>query len=221
MFGEVTKDPVCGLNVDESKAKAAGFQSTFKNQTFYFCSEGCQQHFEKNPERYAGKPAGVPEAAGGAAGDKARAEAVKTKDPVAAIEVDEAQAKAAGLTSDYQGKTYYFCRYDCNKQFDKNPERYLHRKPRPKAALPGIRPAVPATAKDPVCGLEVDSGKAPAKNLKSEYQGKVYYFDQEGCKQRFDKDPKRYLSGSQGPPYLKHILTCRRILVRRCSIGRI
>ena len=72
MFGEVTKDPVCGLNVDESKAKAAGFQSTYKNQTYYFCSEGCKQHFEKNPERYAVKPGEVPEAAGMAPATKAR-----------------------------------------------------------------------------------------------------------------------------------------------------
>jgi len=63
IFGEVTKDPVCGFNVDESKAKAAGFQSTFKDQTYYFCSAGCQQHFEKNPERYAEKPGGGQEAA--------------------------------------------------------------------------------------------------------------------------------------------------------------
>ena len=46
MSGEVTKDPVCGLNVDETKAKAAGLQSSYKNETYYFCSEDCQQHFE-------------------------------------------------------------------------------------------------------------------------------------------------------------------------------
>ena len=51
------------------------------------------------------------------------AEAVKTKDPVCGHEVDETQAKAAGLTSIYQGKTYYFCSYSCNKQFDKDPEQ--------------------------------------------------------------------------------------------------
>ena len=102
-------------------------------------------------------------------------------------EVDEAQAKAGGLTSDYHGKTYYFCRYDCNKQFDKNPERYLQRRPR-KVALTGPEQQSRGV-KDPVCGLEVDEVKAAAMSLKSEYQGKTYYFDQEGCKQRFDKDP--------------------------------
>ena len=52
-FGEVTRDPVCGLNVDASKAKAAGWQSTFNHKTYSFCSPACQDHFEKTPERYA------------------------------------------------------------------------------------------------------------------------------------------------------------------------
>jgi membrane fusion protein, copper/silver efflux system len=197
MFGEVTKDPVCGLNVDESKAKAAGFTNTFQNQTFSFCSEACKQHFEKHPDRFAKKPGGVSETAGGAAGNQAPAEAARSKDPVCGQEVDEAKAKASGLTSDYQGKTYYFCRYECNKQFDKNPERYLHPEAQTGGGAPGDqKPAVPGVAKDPVCGLEVDEVKAAAKNLKSEYQGKVYYFDQEGCKQRFDRYPQHYLSKS-------------------------
>ena len=97
MFGEVTKDPVCGLKVDESKAKAAGFQSTYKNQTYYFCSAGCKEHFEKNPERYAAKPGAIQKTASGAAGDQGQeAQAVKAKDPVCGHEVDQAQAQAAG-----------------------------------------------------------------------------------------------------------------------------
>ena len=212
MFGEVAKDPVCGLNVDESKAKAAGFQSTFKNQTFYFCSEGCQKHFDKNPERYAGKPGEVPEAARGAAGGKGHdAQVVKPKDPVCGHELDEAQTKAAGLTSDSEGKTYYFCSYNCNKQFDKDPARYVHKEAQADSgAHEDQQQAAPATAKDPVCGLEVDPGKAQVKQLKSEYQEKTYYFDTEGCKQRFAKDPKRYLAGSSGatlPPTYLHVPT--------------
>ena len=94
MFGEVTKDPVCGLNVDESKAKAAGFQSTYKNQTYYFCSAGCKEHFEKNPERYAVKPGGIQKTASGAAGDQGQeAQTVKTNDPVCGLPVATGPAK--------------------------------------------------------------------------------------------------------------------------------
>ncbi|HLD48445.1 MAG TPA: YHS domain-containing protein, partial [Desulfobaccales bacterium] len=198
MFGEITKDPVCGLNVDESKAKAAGFQAAHKNQAYYFCSAGCKEHFEKNPERYAAKPGATEKTGGGASADqRPSAQAVRPKDPVCGHEVDETQAKAAGLTSDFEGKTYYFCSYNCNKQFDKDPASYLH-----QAAQSGSgssqAPAVAKTAPDPVCGLPVATGPAKQAGRTSEYQGKLYYFDTDGCKQRFDKDPQHYLSGSSG-----------------------
>jgi RND family efflux transporter MFP subunit len=196
MFGEVTKDPVCGLHVDESKAKAAGFHCTHKNQTYYFCSPGCKEHFEKNPERYAAKPGGTPKTAGGAAGDQGQeAQAGKAKDPVCGHEVDETQAKASGLTSMDQGKTYYFCSYGCNRQFDKDPESYLHQEAQGGSGG-SPAPVVAKTVKDPVCGLPVATGPAKQAGRTSEYQGKRYYFDTDGCKQRFDKDPQYYLTGS-------------------------
>ena len=40
------------------------------------------------------------------------------KDVVCGMQVDP--AKAAG-TSEYQGKTYYFCSKNCKAQFDANP----------------------------------------------------------------------------------------------------
>jgi len=46
----MTKDPVCGMAVDEKKASAT---STYRETTYYFCSEACKQKFEKGPERYA------------------------------------------------------------------------------------------------------------------------------------------------------------------------
>ena len=139
MFGEVTRDPVCGLNVDESKAKSAGFQSIFKDHTYYFCSEGCKQHFEKNPERYAVKPGGIPEAARPVAGDQGHPEEIKSKDPVCGMDIDESKARAAGWVSEYQGKTYFFDSYQCNRQFDKEPQRYVSQgvEPPKSAGAPG------------------------------------------------------------------------------------
>jgi YHS domain-containing protein len=196
MFGEITKDPVCGLNVDESKAKAAGFQGTYKNETYYFCSAGCKEHFEKNPARYAAKPGEIQPTASGAAGDQGQAaQAVRTKDPVCGHEVDETQAKAAGLTSIYKGKTYYFCSYSCNQQFDKDPDGSLRQEA--QGGSGGSQaPVVAKTVQDPVCSLPVATGPAKQAGRTSEYQGKLYYFDTDGCKQRFDKDPQHYLTGS-------------------------
>ncbi len=43
-------------------------------------------------------------------------------DPVCKMEVEEDKAVA---TSEYQGKTYYFCALGCKKAFNQDPEKYL------------------------------------------------------------------------------------------------
>ncbi len=48
-------DPVCGMDIDP--ATAAG-KSDYKGQTYYFCSFGCKKAFDKEPEKYIGKPQG-------------------------------------------------------------------------------------------------------------------------------------------------------------------
>ena len=47
-----------------------------------------------------------------------------------------------------------------------------------------------ATAKDPVCGMDVDPSTAKHK---SEYQGQTYYFCAPGCKRAFDAEPTKYV----------------------------
>ena len=44
-----------------------------------------------------------------------------SKDPVCGMQVVETSAPA---TSEYKGKTYYFCSPSCKTVFEKNPERY-------------------------------------------------------------------------------------------------
>jgi YHS domain-containing protein len=43
-------------------------------------------------------------------------------DPICHMEVKESEAVA---TSEYKGKTYYFCAVGCKKAFDQDPEKYL------------------------------------------------------------------------------------------------
>ncbi len=45
----MTKDPVCGMDVNENQAKA---KADYEGRTFYFCSEHCKQKFEKTPQQY-------------------------------------------------------------------------------------------------------------------------------------------------------------------------
>ena len=44
-------------------------------------------------------------------------------DPVCKMEVEE---QSAAATSEYKGKTYYFCAPGCKTAFDKDPEKYLN-----------------------------------------------------------------------------------------------
>ena len=194
-FGNVVKDPVCGMNLDDGKAKAAGLKSEYQGKSYFFCSDTCRKQFNKTPDRYVSKPeeGAAPERV--ESPPKAQVAPQKTRDLVCGHELDETRAKAAGLTSTYKGKTYYFCSYSCNKQFDKDPEHYLQQEA--QGGSGGFQtPVVPRTAKDPVCGLPVATGPAKQAGRTSEYQGKLYYFDTDGCKQRFDNDPEYYLSGS-------------------------
>ncbi len=45
----MARDPVCGMTVDERKAK---FSSEHDGRTFYFCSSSCKATFDKDPHRY-------------------------------------------------------------------------------------------------------------------------------------------------------------------------
>lgn len=46
--GNMTKDPVCGMDVDENKAA----KTKYKGKTYYFCSPTCQWAFESNPQQF-------------------------------------------------------------------------------------------------------------------------------------------------------------------------
>ena len=54
----MTKDPVCGMQVDEKKAPAT---STYKGQHYGFCGQECKNQFDQNPERYTGSKTSQPE----------------------------------------------------------------------------------------------------------------------------------------------------------------
>ena len=45
-------DPVCGMAVDEEKAKAARRFSEYQGKTFFFCNETCKQQFDETPAKY-------------------------------------------------------------------------------------------------------------------------------------------------------------------------
>ena len=54
----------------------------------------------------------------------ASAEPKEAADPVCGMKVDVGEAKTAKLTSEHQGKMYFFCNDACKKQFDQAPAKY-------------------------------------------------------------------------------------------------
>lgn len=58
---------------------------------------------------------------------------------------------------------------------------------KPLAPLPGIGAA--KSAKDPICGMDVDIATA---QYKSDFKGETYYFCCSGCQYTFEKEPEKY-----------------------------
>ena len=46
---EQGRDPICGMTVDTGSAR---YLSEYKGRTYYFCSAGCKQEFDKQPETH-------------------------------------------------------------------------------------------------------------------------------------------------------------------------
>jgi membrane fusion protein, copper/silver efflux system len=48
----MSKDPVCGMYVNEEYARLTGKAATYGDKTYYFCMDTCREEFEKEPEKY-------------------------------------------------------------------------------------------------------------------------------------------------------------------------
>jgi len=48
----MTKDPVCGMQVDPTTAAGT---SEYQGKTYVFCSAECKRKFDSNPQQHAGK----------------------------------------------------------------------------------------------------------------------------------------------------------------------
>ncbi len=102
----MAKDPVCGMEVDPSRAAGT---SVYKGESIYFCNMNCKKKFDANPELYIKE-----------------AEEETAIDPICGMTVSTASPK--GGTSEYNGKTYYFCSTACKTKFDRDSEAALHPK---------------------------------------------------------------------------------------------
>jgi len=96
-------------------------------------------------------------------------------DLVCGMIVDENSAPAR---TTYDGKAYYFCATYCKETFEKNPDKFIH----------GTMQW--GKTEDPVCGMEVEIPYAAAMSV---YQGRLIYFCNPACKEKFDASPEKFL----------------------------
>ncbi len=71
-----------------------------------------------------------------------------------------------------------------------------------------------AKAKDPVCGMDVETSAA---RYATEHQGERYYFCGSGCRKVFESEPGKYLDPGYTPSMLGAFTDWMRAVLR---IGR-
>ena len=90
------------------------------------------------------------------------------RDVVCGMNVDPAKAAA---TSEYNGKTYYFCAKACKNKFDADPGKYAE-------VVARMAEQVLEEVVDPVCGMTI----SPADSVgEVEHGGHTYYFCNDSC----------------------------------------
>jgi len=144
-----TTCPVMGGQVNKLTAS----YSNYEGVAYYFCCDGCQEKFEKEPKTYIGKVPMKSEASGSsgssvmggktsghtcgasaAAGqsyEAARAScsatcpAMKAKTNLVSDPVCGMQFSTEdGMKVTHEGTEYFFCSEQCKVKFEKNPEKY-------------------------------------------------------------------------------------------------
>lgn len=139
IVGSAAEDPVCGMQVDEQRAAAAGRTTERAATTYYFCADECRRRFLADPVRFVGRPSRQPApshmppviAAGPhatephavqphpAGPDRDGADGSDTAvDPICRMTVTIKDAAAAGRTSTREGRAFYFCSDPCKKTFE-------------------------------------------------------------------------------------------------------
>jgi Cu+-exporting ATPase len=88
---------------------------------------------------------------------------------------------------EHEGTTYHFCCKRCCDRFAATPEAFLA----PPAAAPAL--TAPARAKDPVCGMSVDT---TAGKPRHEHEGTTYHFCCKRCCDRFTATPEAFLTSA-------------------------
>ena len=171
-----TRDPVCGMEIDQGKARADGKTVAHQGRTFYFCSDQCKKTFEGSPAKYAGEPPRPAEPA-----------APRSRQP------GQLQAARHGRPRERAGAR-------ATPAIWARPP--LPDMPGTLTAIDAARLTEgqsPTVAIDPSCGVVVVREDAEKAGLTSEHQGRSWFFSSKACKDRFDREPEKFAPKTDRP----------------------
>jgi Cu+-exporting ATPase len=125
-------------------------------------------------------------------------------DPVCGMTVNPETAVGS---SEYHGKTYYFCSQSCLRKFQADPDAFLnkavggseiqmphasrHQVSKSEDSIPTQVQKETAKLIDPVCGMTVTQDTAAGKK---EYKGEIYYFCSQNCLNKFSANPDAFVN---------------------------
>jgi Cu+-exporting ATPase len=130
-------DPVCGMQVDDTRAAANAVRGA---TTYYFCSAVCRDKFEADPDSLAAAPATLATARFDHFREESRTAVAAAqqkdlaKDPICGMMV----SKATALRSERGGRSYYFCSAGCQRTFESPEQELKAMKTRVMIALTGV-----------------------------------------------------------------------------------
>ncbi len=165
------QDPICLMDVDQTKAKAAGRTATYKGVTFYFCSDGCKKTFDSDPAKYGAAPPSAP-----------MDEMPRGANPLASLK----PLQVEGLDGNPAMTTPPIA-------WSRPPVVGMAGGLTATEAAQLTDGLSPGIVVDPACSTIVLTEDAVKAGLKSEYLGVTRYFSSQACKQRFDADPGKFV----------------------------
>lgn len=96
----------------------------------------------------------------------------------------------------WAGFIFLMMRFGCGAHVTGHGHRHGGSKPGSGTDLPdtNARRTQPEKARDPVCGMTVDTANAKS----SVYDGRIYYFCSQSCRDKFEASPAPYAKGESG-----------------------
>jgi len=115
-------DPVCKMTIEEKDAVGS---STYKGETYYFCSSVCKEDFDKNPETFLKVTSDE---------SQVTSKSEMAKDPICGMVVP----KGRSIKREMGGRPYYFCSETCVRTFEAPEAELKDMRRRVTIALTGV-----------------------------------------------------------------------------------